>query len=61
MDIAELPSGTHQDLVTPRRGSSKANFEGSIGESLEYGDIQTKTKLEDCALVKVEKRMESLA
>ena len=43
-------------MVTPRGGSSEDNSAGSIGESLEYEDIHTETKLEDCASVEVEMR-----
>ena len=56
MDIAEaltkpgMPNGAHQHMVIPRGSSNEGNSVGSIGELLEYEDIQTETKLEDCAL-----------
>ena len=52
-----VPNGTQQQhMVTLRDASSKGNSVGSIGESLEYEDIQTETKLEDCAPVEMEMR-----
>ena len=62
VDIAEaltkpgVSNGAHQHMVTPRGGSSEGNSVSSIGEWLEYEDIQTETKLEDCAPVEVEMR-----
>ena len=35
-----VPNDAHQHMVTPRGGSSEGNSVGSIGESLEYEDIQ---------------------
>ena len=55
MDIAEaltkpgVPNNANQHMVNQRSDSV-----GSIGELLEYEDIQTEMKLEDCVLVEVE-------
>ena len=62
VDIAEaltnpgVSNGAHQHMVTPRGGSSEGCSVRGVEESLEYEDIQTETKLEDCALVEVEMR-----
>ena len=52
VDIAEaltkhgVPNAAYQHMVTPKSGSSEGNSVESIGESLEYENIQTETKLE---------------
>ena len=51
-----MPNGAHQHVVTPRGDSSEGSSVGSIGESLEYEDIETETKLEDCASVEMKNR-----
>ena len=59
MDIAEalskpgFPDRAHQHMVTPKGGSGKDYSVCSIGESLEYKDIQAETKLKDCGSVMV--------
>ena len=35
-------------MVTPRGGSSEGSSVDGVGKSLEYEDVQTETKLEDC-------------
>ena len=54
VDIAEaltkpgVPNGAHQNVVTPKVSSSEGSSVSVVGESLEYEDIQTETKLENC-------------